>query len=993
MMYTQHDTNEIKSIQSYLQTIQKSAKGYEVADALLLNEDVPLNSQFFGALTLTINIKLSLVNGEGLFEELARCIHSLLYRNIRYKMNNIFVVKKMFQNYSLAYRTFEPPAEWLNPLALFIAVLRSLDSQQLELDSSSPQNEAIPWLVQNQAINEIVLTFLSTYVEDFLKDNTNSEILIHKRVQNDIFPLWKHMMTTNLSNNVNTKASLKTLTTWFQYVSFVQVKTTLRYDLNDIWPVLIEVLQCTTDPEITTLCVELITEVFEDNPLMVNYQHRCQFDALFSSNWLLDKIAEYLNNQDFDSLNNLTSLIIAFLEIDSLQLASKLFTAEQSSKLQFLVNLTNFPSVPIMEEQISKQMLEFWSQLLDIFTDDLESLKQLSKQEWPEVETNSRRAFLSISQIYFNKIKLTPELLLHSDYHDNKREFESFRVDVGDLFDLLYTQLGLDLYKGLASTVGSFTTTVEEKEASYFLLASLSSNFSHANDELVHIIMDLFEQRFLDRITAQVNSLDSSKRDIYARYSIKFLGELGFFFKECESNNYLRQVIDYLFHGLKTYKMLNLTISKTIMEICDSCRLQLVDNINGFEPMLVEMITNNTVDPFTREKLVHSVCCVVQSLPSASNQEIYTTNIIGMIETTSTPLLMKAGSNGTLTDDELTYALSLLTCIHEVAKGLEIPDYLEEDNEEMFNQLRSFWMNYSGSIHTRINHLIQSFVLQADHLSRNSLLTERAIAIYKTGLVEDFGPFAMKYQDVISFATDLSTKCDLSKTLPHLLELCIALFNCGLKSKKVQYQEPISNEQITWVIRVFVQSHFDLIKEDPDLIQLTVTLFSALTNGKPSYLLYESKALQLIVEMALELLGYQEKFVIKSVAKFWNGFLAPRKVTEEQQIAWNKLIEVDIGPLLTFQVLRGMFETTRSNVDQYSSIVSLLIAKHPLKAQIWITDSLNKLHNEMLGEGKKGIENRDILSKKLAITRGSQRKCQELLKDTWKEVNGLDWIG
>lgn len=53
-MYSAKDSREINVIQEQLQTLQRSADGWRLADALLASQNA--TSRFFGALTFTVKL-------------------------------------------------------------------------------------------------------------------------------------------------------------------------------------------------------------------------------------------------------------------------------------------------------------------------------------------------------------------------------------------------------------------------------------------------------------------------------------------------------------------------------------------------------------------------------------------------------------------------------------------------------------------------------------------------------------------------------------------------------------------------------------------------------------------------------------------------------------------------------------------------------------------------------------------------------------------------
>ncbi|ONH67317.1 Transportin-3 [Cyberlindnera fabianii] len=997
-LYSNTESKEIVQVQ--LQKLQHSPRSVILADKLLGTDGLSLNCQFFGALTYTVALTSFKEAGweslnpveflPTMLTHTARLVHDRRVKNVP----NMFIIRKMFQNLCILYASSEINVPiWKTPICALAYILSTNSAPAL--DQEVDLNQVLPSLLQDNTSNSLLLDFGSGLVQDHtneysLKSTKSPQATIHDRIFNDIYPIIKHIIIFNLeSGNEDMKLSaLQSMSVWFQYVSFVEHNSQVRYtDINDLFERVLALFHSSED-EVQMKCIEFLTLLFEENPFLMNHPLRYKFQQMIPTEWTMGVINKFMQEEDYESLNKFSLLIAKYLESDELTMTMRLLGEDNDHFLQFLLNLTNFPLKPIVEEQISKNMVDFWARVVDVFTQDRDSINARVKGDpvaLDNIIAKSRTLFGELTRIYFDKISLS--VINSPGFKDVEQEFARFRENVADIFDNLFTEVGDSLYDGLTSAIAS-SNDLNQIETSFFLLTNISGSMTESTSQTLASIDKIFEANFMNRYSELISHHNAT--DVHVKYSIKFLGELEFFYKK-RDQKYVNAVVEYLFTCLKRYPSLELLISRTIMNICDSCRDKLVTSIPLLEPMLLEVVNNPSINSYTREKFINSMGCIIQSMPDPSSQEAYIYNLLVMIENTSQPYLQKAAQNQ-LTGDELANVNTLFALILELTKGVATPDDMYLDHETEFASLMQYWRSGNSTrIHHKVMDLLKVFTLDTDMLAYDNDLTRTAVSILQTGLLEDFGPFALPYNSIMEYAMQKMHRCNLEKSYQYLLDLVSSLLNCGLRKKK-HSDSQLTDQEVAGLLKTFAADQFGFIQQDPDLLQGCVELFTAVVTHRIGFLMREIETMRFMISTALPLLMSKEKFVIKSVCKFWQKFLGSySKTTQEEEVVLRNFIEQDIGLSLVENLFRGVLDCARSDLEQYGLVLVFLVVKHQLHLKQWLNVTLDKLNAERISLGKHDLNTKDVFIKKILVTRGTARLVNDALKKFWQESNGLHW--
>lgn len=966
-----------------------------------------LNVQFFGALTYTVQLNQIKNNLDNLDLNQVNLILFQLFNHIKKLVtnnnntNNLFIVKKLFSDIAIIYNSIlnsDDLVQWLDPISTLI---QFLNNNSIELNICYNANDLIQ-LVNSD--NKFLLLELSTIIlEDFTKNSNvkNRFEILHNYFYQSIKSILLISFEQQQQNHID-PSLIKYLTPLTQFVTFAELSSIERFnDINDLFIYLIKYLN--SENENVDEIIEFLVYLFEENPKLMNIKLRDQLNSIIFSDWSLRYLNNLTSSRDFDLLNNFSSLITLFLEIDLLKLNSQLFLNDNSEKLNFLLNLTKINYLPIIEENISKIFINFWIQVIEIFIDDADSLKEIYLKNneilFKEIELNFINFLSSLSQIYFDKINF--KFINESDFNEFNDELVDYRNDVTDLFDSIYTKLGHQVYLNLISTILN-SVDLNEIETCLFLLTSIIKNLNpiSINLEIMNSTFELFNQNFLIKFNELIQEKNqdktsfSSLNNYYIKTSIKFLGSIEFFYNSKIGEVYLNLVINYLFNCLKNFPNQQFIISKILLEICDNCRKKLINSISNFEPFLIEIIKNPVINSFTRSKFLNSISCIIQSISDPELQENHVYHMIELIFTTCSPFLQR----DSLQKEELDYLISLYDCFYQIGKGLIVPDDDDDAEEEESQQSakeerKQLFINYhkqsNYKIQTKLNEIIKIFAIDST-LSENTEIIEKTCLIYKVGLLEDYGSFSFKYQDIIDFCLLKLNSKNIVNLLSFLLILLKNLINVGFLPTNSQF---LQNDQVILIIENFIFSNKsqELIK-DPDNLVNSIELINSIINKKIDSILYNENYFNLIINLCLNSLMSKEKLIIKSVSKFWVSILTVKKISkDDSEFLRNKFIDqnLNIGENLALVTITSLIDSSRSDIEYFSNIIIQIISKYQLYAKRWFENSLIKINESRVSRGLSEMKNMDLFIKKLMITRGSSRKCSELIKQFWIETNGM----
>ena len=607
--------------------------------------------------------------------------------------------------------------------------------------------------------NKLLITFLSILVEEIMKTSstrilpfqlTNVYHIIHDNVYItglSIFMenLQQRIVCTTPGGGAAAASELhkmaytdellfESLTSWFQYSQTIPQVSGQSIDLTELFVKLME-LMCNdnVDFKYSSEIVNIFYHLHDVNSLVVlNYEIRSRLEKLIfptapvtidnsylsssspllrNSNWIMEYMNYLVTNELYENeLKNLALLMPNVLSNSMTKTCNNFFLRENRGNqqiqehVQLLLQYTNFPLVPITQENFSIQMLNFWCDLAEVFAslDDRSSEgNTLYDHEF------AISLFQQCVEIYIPKLSLHNKEKVLEEANDTGEtqlilEFDDFRKIGTEFIDQIWSILGhTHLTSKLMELSLNNNNDIYQLEVCSMLLQQLCEG---TNFQQSPMLSDALEQEDSKIINQNIKMLEVGlthpvlKND-FIKTATRFLATVASYFNISDNKKpVLNHCIDVLFKTLsdsaKNNQETEFMICKTLTTLCETCRFQLNSYLDSFMDILQTMLqpsdpsnaaTNVTsngikISALTREKFSGSCGSIVTSFDKhaikdttnfphlAELQKAYINKFLDIVS----ECIGKSPSCFTMEQDLSDYVLSLLKCIHSFNEGLLI---------------------------------------------------------------------------------------------------------------------------------------------------------------------------------------------------------------------------------------------------------------------------------------------------------------------------------
>lgn len=1062
----------VNEIQSKLQVIQKSSDGLLLANELLSNPLYNSNARYFGALTLTVQANTE--HAANHRHELLRLnlLHLTIFahgyvENPSQYSTYYITIKKLMSNLSLLFHDINESQtqgaidipgtinEWVNPIDTLVQLLSqgSQIDEWTHIDEHSRDNlimqsltakvsyqDLINFISMNPRYNQLLLTFTEIIVEDLtkLQSKRHSVTKINEIVHKHLYITTMSLLNVNLTSTPVDSLDdtiFKTVMAWVTYVSMIR-NGNVAMDLSELFQNLLNVMYQSNDDTDSFAVGEKIlgiwAYIFANDPTLMSYALRELIEATFlgvtrsgnadvsKNQWLLQYMNYLVTNEMYSELKELAICIVDFLQINNLDLCNKLFTKTKGTDnemviqqyIKVLLQLTNFPLLPVSQESFSIRMVDFWLDLAD-------SYLNLPN----EIMTSNSNAiaidiFQQIINIYLPKISLVNKQKILEDGYDDSlvHEFEDFRSAVTDLTQSLWSILGNEhltnvLISGIglndASGIvvsGTDFSSFYQIEAMCSLLNNLLidmnlaestwiSNILVKNPFFIQNVLILFKTGLSINTSVPNNASISGLKLDFIRSSAHLIGTISNYFNR--DPNELNSCVETLFQGLEscTTKVINgaainpkekevddkleIILVKTITTLCDLCRNQLSNYLIHFFNVFNNLLQfENNCSQFTRGKLARCIGYIVecQYQMGPENQAKYVVQFLDMINGYVDTCLNASPSS--VTTQQVDYIHTMLECISEFGSSM-IHKEEDEDNTQYLQtlpQFRQFWLNDPMGCRPKVMVLLEKILNNPIYNTNSSFIEVACLLLGKTLLLPDNEPHFLRFNmtDIIQFILKHLTDSNYVSSLPFFVYLMERLVT--------HYKNNLTPHEFDYLVKeIFLTRYQTMIINDPDLLQSFINFVISVLDANPSLVVNSTQWLNFILPTFIKLLPSNEKFTIFAITKFWTKVINNRKYNQEDlQLTRQQIIMM--GPELVYQTMFGLYNTQRSDLNSYTDLVRALVAKFPMETKNWLIEILPKICN------KPEIHEKFI--NKLFITRGS-RAAGNVILNWWLECTSL----
>lgn len=929
-----------------------------------------------------------------------------LFEDENVTSHGAFVIKKMLSNLALIFTvSFR---EWTNPLDDFIlsAILGRPIVRFGNLNSGDYNDDTLVQFIQNSSpiLIGTLFTFSQIIVEELTKRDVShtDQSELHTRVHERLFATTENAIRSILAENNSSNDQiwgiwLPCFNSWVSYASKAEFDSTARYKMTPLLRIAVERMSNEPIPwktEVPERIMDSLVEALDINSTFFVADVKNEMKALIFGTWgrqllgLMPEVSEQF-----------ARLTILLLECDMTQLAMQIANDDSSDIFEFLLKLTDFPGLPVAEETISSDFIEFWMQMVDTLTEDTERFRALLNEDEAKLSVfneKSRILLNGVGQIYWRKIHIPVD---ENEIKGYEEEFRVFRRDVGDLFEAVYPIVRSGLYHNLSSNVlyavdefknsqvqrGNENAVLNDIEASLYLINAISEDFSDENapKDVTEDVYRLFDSGMLQLVTSY-RVRGSFQYFIYT--TIRFVASVSWYYGTEQGLTCLPAILNFLFDNMMNSPTYELISSRAIAEICDSCRLSLQDTLPNFKSIVTEMIENVAVDSITRERIINSYSSIIQGVRDPQVQGEYLHRLFELLLKHSSDMLARLDSLPKEQQDQAKeYLISMISCVSEIGRGMQLPDAPEDvytDAKEL-EMVSKYWTEDPLQIHSQILQIVKNFAMVSSQLSDNLKVAEEIEAIFKSGLTESMpGPFVFPPEVITQFISVKISTLKTFNTLPLLYDLYGKVVRANHRNMSAEYVGQ-TLEQIWGGFQSKIDS------SDPDVVQALIGMFAAIVGSSPAMLLCNSDLLQAVLAFCVQQLRSKERFVLQSLELFWTKLIYLRRGNRQDTIAIRRLFnETDLGFMLMYNLLKYLLGTQRSNISYFTEIIKSIVAKYPMLAKQWMMRSLEKINTERIESGHKAIGEYELFVKKILVTRGT-RAANGLIKDFWLKTNGL----
>ncbi|CCH60212.1 hypothetical protein TBLA_0C04120 [Henningerozyma blattae CBS 6284] len=945
------------------------------------------------------------------------------------------------------------PNFWNNPIDTLIFLLSSFNdpSSGVSVESWSNLNDPnlnqlilqsinnkisydqlINFIQQSKHFNKLILTFTEIIVEDITKfqSKKNSISQIYEIVHNHLYITTMTILNFNLSNFniINTDLNdllFQSISAWINYISMARtVSPHGKMDLNEIFLNLIHLMSSITDNYTTTQkIVSIFANVFANDALLLDFDIRYQFEVIFlgvsrtqpppdvslddltnKNQWMMQYMKHMVTNEMYDDLRELSNCIVDFLQINTLDVCNKLFTtlgnnnsSNSQEHIKILLQLTNFPLTPVLQEYFSVKMVDFWMDLAEGYTNlPQESMNENSADVAIEI-------FQQVLNIYLPKISLlNKQKLLEDTDEDNEiNAFDDFRTAVSELIESFWAVLGNSrltnvLIEGISQNSTS-NPDIFQIETMAFLLNILLVDMDLSDSPWICDIIGSNSKSFFDNILflfqtghtniIMANQVNKLLQTNFVKTSTILIGTLAGYYETDVAQ--LSMTIDKLFQGLEVCAIstndqgikdlndkLETFIINTIAKLCEDCKKQLTGYLNQFINVLNSILDlNSNMSNFTREKMMRSIGYILQVLVSNGPQEqanfvlALITNTIQLIEKTM------ANSNIQQVQVQINYIHCLCSCISELGSSFIQKNEMEDSLMlPRLQEFQTFWAEDPLQIRAKVLNILDKLLSNPLYGKRPEFVEISCLILGKASTIPEDEPHFLRFSmpEIMEFLIKHLSTSELSVSLPYfvyLLERLVCQFKALLTVQEYDFMFE----------RFFLAFYQDIIAKDPDLVQMTVNFVNNTLDVKPSLAIHSTHWTTFILPEFLKLLSSKEKFTLVATTKFWTKMINNKKYTQQDLETVQQQINA-LGQNITLQVMYGVFHTQRSDINAFTDVIRALIGKYPMQTKNWLIDVLPQVcHNPTAN---------DLFIKKLSVARGS-RASGNVILEWWLTCNAL----
>lgn len=772
--------------------------------------------------------------------------------------------------------------------------------------------------------------------------------------------------------------------------------------LSPVTTFIFQVLRQGATSELYLTALDEISEILNRFPLFFNKDVKAEFvyilnetgrpivQQIEAKNAQIAQLSEVFIYDEDDDLESLERTVesfskaaiviceIAMGNIDSFQ------SVEISTLVEYLLIISNFPGFPYVDHNLTMSLLEFWGTYADTLLDNEGQMPQGSS------------TIIRIIEVFWNKSTLPVPAQKAHWTKDSWEGFDSFRKDFWEFLDATYVIVGTPLFQTLVNNIleqlNNGQNNWEKVEASLSCINALSENITPQSQVETQLISQLLQSPLLEQL--------SNLNNMYIKTTgVNFIGSYDSFFEESVGKPFLFPALDYLFKAL-SISNISTTASRSIQKLCSSCRGYLSNALSSFFDTYRNMSLYEVLNNISHERTVLAISFVIQAVTDLDVKAGYVNELInlilGQVEKVYTQYEARPPDSR---DEEFKRICSLLKCLGNIGKGLQVPDEAEDiERGSDLNEIsltKQYWDEDKFGIRPKLLQVMRIFAIEREGFNTSVNVCENCCAILKSGFSENLpGPFVFPIDTVLEFI-----KAKYGVGPASCYSSLIDLSCCFVSSYSVG-SSSIPADYLNSLLDTFFLDYNVMLDSEPDGQTGKLKLLKQIFTHYLSVLLNNPK-LEVMIRFALEMLKSNDRFVMREATFFWTNLISTTGCENEEDERKIELILGEVGLKLTETILNEVSGAcARSELEFYGEILKSLMAKRMNMARKWVEYVLVQQPSEegnegrIVGDGgarlrKLELGKRRMFYQQLVNLRG-KRDTNKVVKQFWLAARGME---
>jgi hypothetical protein len=502
--------------------------------------------------------------------------------------------------------------------------------------------------------------------------------------------------------------------------------------------------------------IELVTDILSNYSSLLTEEHYDLVANLLTSSWSQTRYEALIAGDfDFESMQY-GQLLLAFgdARVDCLM---RIEDDRSRNILSCLCGLLSADGYPAVDDKIFAPALEFWSTYTETVTDEVYSSED-SSSSWC---TASVSFVLQAVSNAWQKIAF-PSAEQYSQWEPSDRVgFSDARKDVADLLQSTFALSGPQLvftFADLVLSALSNSTWLQLEAAAYCLgaMADCIKDDTRCDEALTSV----FSSSLFSALREGHSQIPTRARQT----CVSLIENYTEFF--VRHPDHLLAAFHLLFVLLKEDHLLVAPASKSIQQLCSSCRHHLHQQIGAFIDECKDLTLNSRLDCISCEKVLGGIACVAQAVPVEHQRLDAYDEILRFVEDDLQCALDIINSSGTLTlpcppgsrcradtEDEHParhVALRVVKSLASIGRGFQS---LVDTQVDVDGENQTPWRT-TGRMAALQERVFDITVKVQETFGTSAEITETICSIFRYGFSEtDPGPFCFSPDHVTQFLT------------------------------------------------------------------------------------------------------------------------------------------------------------------------------------------------------------------------------------------------